>query len=77
MFSCWQSSDKVLVLGAPAIKAEKTATEAYDDAVAAAAEGRDGAELRVFEVALRVHGVAASGGGGRADRVTSTRAVRT
>lgn len=40
MFSCWRSSDKVLVLGAPAIKAEKMATEAYDDAVAASAEGR-------------------------------------
>jgi hypothetical protein len=38
MFSCRQSSDKVLVLGAPAIKAEKTATEAYDDVVAASAE---------------------------------------
>jgi hypothetical protein len=31
MFCCWQSSDKVSVLGASAIKAEETAAKANDD----------------------------------------------
>ena len=38
MFCCRRSSDKVLVLGAPAMEAEDTATEAYADADAASAE---------------------------------------
>ena len=38
MFCCRQSSDKVLVLGAPAMEAEDTATKAYADAEAASAE---------------------------------------